>query len=72
MNFCAAVLILKMEEDMNTLGILCFLISRKVKMQLKHTHIEKICAVYGEGAVSDRTCQKWFVKFLGAIDILAK
>ena len=24
---------------------------------------EKICAVYGEAAVTDRTCQKWFVKF---------
>ena len=24
---------------------------------------KKICAVYGEGAVTDRTCQKWFVKF---------
>ena len=23
----------------------------------------KICAVYGEGAVTDRMCQKWFVKF---------
>ena len=22
-----------------------------------------ICAVYGEGAANDRTCQKWFVKF---------
>ena len=22
----------------------------------------KICAVYGEGAVTDQTCQKWFVK----------
>ena len=22
----------------------------------------KICAVYGEGAVTDRTCQKWFAK----------
>ena len=32
----------------------------------------KICAVYGEGAVTDRMCQKWFVKFLGTIDILAK
>ena len=29
-------------------------------MQLKHT---KICAVRGEGAVTDRTCQKWFAKF---------
>ena len=24
---------------------------------------KQICAVYGEGAVTDRTCQKWFVKF---------
>ena len=26
------------------------------------TH-KKICAVYGEGAVTDQMCQKWFVKF---------
>ena len=24
---------------------------------------KKICVVYGEGAVTDRTCQKWFAKF---------
>ena len=36
------------------------------------TQTKKICAVYGEGAVTDRMCQKWFVKFLGTIDILAK
>ena len=33
---------------------------------------KKMCAVYGEGAVTDRTCQKWFEKFLGTLDILAK
>ena len=27
------------------------------------THTEKICAVYGEGAVTDRMCQKWFARF---------
>ena len=27
------------------------------------------CAVCGEGAVTDWMCQKWFVKFLGTIDI---
>ena len=27
------------------------------------THTQKICAVYGEGAVTDLTCQKWFAKF---------
>ena len=24
---------------------------------------KRICTVYGEGAVTDRTCQKWFAKF---------
>ena len=33
---------------------------------------KKICAASGEGAVTDRTCQKWFVKLLGSIDMLAK
>ena len=33
---------------------------------------KKICAVYGEGAVTDRMCQKWLVKLLSTIDILAK
>ena len=32
---------------------------------------KKICAVYGESAVTDWMCQKWFAKFLGPIDILA-
>ena len=30
---------------------------------------EKMCAVCGEGAVTDPMCQKWFAKFLGATDI---
>ena len=33
---------------------------------------KKTCAVHGEGAVTDQKCQKWFTKFLGTIDILAK
>ena len=36
------------------------------------TKTQKICAVWGEGAVADQMCQKWFVKFLGTIDMLAK
>ena len=56
MNFCVAILILKMEE--NIVGILCFIISSKVKtIEIKK---KKICAVYGEGAVTDHMCQKWF------------
>ena len=33
---------------------------------------KQICAVCGEGAVTDGMCQKWFAKCLGTIDILAK
>ena len=31
---------------------------------------KKICAVYGEGAVIDRTCQKWFAKFCAGVFLL--
>ena len=33
---------------------------------------KRICAVCGEGAVTDPMCQKWFAKILGTIEILAK
>ena len=49
-----------MKEICNIVGILCFTISRKVKTNGKK---KKICAVDGEGAVTDGMCQKWFVKF---------
>ena len=35
---------------------------KKGKIAMEHTQ-KKICAVYGEGAVTDGTCQKWSVKF---------
>ena len=42
----------------------------------KHKHTtkmqKKICVAYGNGAVTDGVCQKWFAKFLGTIDIPAK
>ena len=50
--------------------MLCFIISPKAKTT--ETHTKKICVVYGEDAVIDQTCQKWFAKFLGIIDTLAK
>ena len=46
-------------------GMLYFIISKKVKVQLKLE--KKICAVYREITVTDQTCQKWFVTF-GAED----
>lgn len=38
-------------------------IFRKVKIRLERKK-QQICLVYGEGIVNNRTCQKWFVKFL--------
>ena len=48
--------------------MLCYFKKGKNAVEMQ----EQICAVYGEGAVTDWTSQKWFVKFLGTIDILAK
>ena len=31
-------------------------------MELKHTHTKKICAVYGEGAVTGQMCQKFHAR----------
>ena len=61
MNFCVAIVILKMGENNQHFGILCFIISRKVKVQQKCK--KKICAVCGEGAVTGQMCQKRFAKF---------
>ena len=61
MYFCVAILILKMEEKRNIFSILCFVISRKVKTNRNAK--KKIYAGYGEGAVTDQMCQKWFEKF---------
>ena len=52
---------LKKKEKSHIFDVLCFIFSRKVKTQLKCK--KKMCAVYGEGAVTDGTRQKWFVKF---------
>ena len=70
MNFYIAILVLKMEENMQHLQHIMLYYFKKGKNAMKHT--KKICAVYGEGAVTDQMCQKWFVKFLGGIDVLAK
>ena len=35
---------------------------KKVK-NAPETHTQKIWAVYGDGIVTDRMCQKWFAKY---------
>ena len=46
-----------MEENKQHFWHIMLYYFKKVTTQLKHTH-KKICAVYGEGAVTDQTCQK--------------
>ena len=70
MNFCAAALIFKTEEDMQHFWCIMLFYLKKGKNTTETQ--KKICAVDGEGAVTDQMCQKWFVKFLGTTDILDK
>ena len=70
LNFCVAILILKIEETMQHLPHI--MLYFKTGKNTTETQKKMICAVYGEGAVTDPTCQKWFVKFLGTVDIFAK
>ena len=52
---------LKMEENKQHFWCIMLCHSKKGK---NTTEIQKkICAVYGESAVTDQMCQKWFVKF---------
>ena len=46
MNFSVAILILKMEEKSNILGILCFIISRKVKTQPRASLVVQWLRIY--------------------------
>ena len=60
-DFWIAILILKMKENKHHFRHIMLFYFKKGK---KATETQKkICAVYGEGAVTDRTCQKWFAKF---------
>ena len=66
MNFCEAILILKMEED--TQHFWCIMLYYFKKSKNATQTQKKICAVCGEGAVTDRTCQKWFETFRATND----
>ena len=59
-----------MEE--NTQHLQCIMFYTFKKGENATEMQKKTYAVYGEGAVTDQMCQKWFVKFLGTVDILAK
>ena len=59
-NFCVALLILKMEENKQHFWHTMLYYFKKGKNATEMQ--EKICAVHGEGAVTDQT-SKWFAKF---------
>ena len=61
MNFCVAILTLKMKENKQYFWHIMLYYFKKGKNTIETQ--KKICAVYGEGAVTDRMCQKWFVNF---------
>ena len=60
-NFYVAILILKMEEKKQHSWHIMLYYFKKGKNTTEMQ--KKICAVYGEGAVTDQMCQKWFVNF---------
>ena len=60
MNFCVAILTLNMGENTQHFRHIMLHYFKKDKNATEMQ--EKICAVHGEGAVTDRMCQKWFVK----------
>ena len=50
-----------MEGNMHLFQYIMFYCFKKDKNTTEMQ--QKICAVYGEGAVTDLMCQQWFVKF---------
>ena len=64
MNFCAAVLILKMEED--TRHFWCIMLYFKKGKNATKTQ-KKICAVYGEGAVTEHVKRGLLVSVSGLL-----
>ena len=60
-NFCVAILILKIEGKKQHFWHIMLYYFKKGKNTTETQ--KKICAVYGEGVVTDQTCQKWFAKF---------
>ena len=69
-NFCIAILILKMEENKWRFWHIMLYYFKKGK-NTTETHKKHLCSLwrslgplyYEEGAVTDQMCQKWFARF---------
>ena len=67
MNFSVAILLLKMVGKKATFWHIMLHYFKKGK---NSTEVQKkTYAIYGKGAVTDRMCQKWFVKFQGSFSV---
>ena len=71
-NFCTAILILKVEKDRQHYQCIMLYYFQKGKNATAMAKKKKVCAVCGEGPMTDGTSQKWFVRFLGPTDTSAK
>jgi len=60
-NFCVAILITKDGRKKATFSTYYTYYFKKGKNAAEMQ--KKICAVFGEGAVTDQTCRKWFARF---------
>ena len=60
-NFCVAILTLKIEKYMKHFWSTMTYYFKKGENTTEM--LKKICAVCGDGAMTDGTCQKWFAKF---------
>ena len=67
MNFCVAILILKMEEKKQHFWHIMLYYSKKGKDTTKTQ--KKICAVYGEGAVTDECVKSGLRSFVLLISL---
>ena len=61
MGFYLTILILEMEENKQHFWHIMLYYFKKGKYMTEMQ--KKIWAVYGEGAVTDQMCQKWFARF---------
>ena len=59
-------------EEMQDFQHIILYFFKKGKNATKIQKKEKDLSTHGESAVTNPTCQKWFTKFLGTTDILAK
>ena len=60
-KFCVTILVLKIEEKKQHFQHIMLYYLKKGKNTTETP--KKICAIYGEGTVTEKMCLKWFVKF---------